>query len=203
MSEVQSLPVAEADYKWPDDELVVRLSDYDALAAECERLRAANDRLHAMVNRVVAEGILIADDRDAALAELAALKGGREAVAFVCEASSTHHGCPEGYGDILSEWLPAGTDIYTAPPAQASAWADGLPPAGELCEARIPHHTSEGRLMLWCEVEVISHALVQGAVYSWVKEPGTDGGFYAPMMLSFRKIAAPTPGASDGKGGGV
>lgn len=155
MIEVQALPVAEVDYKWPDDELVVRLSDYDALAAECERLRSPTPvclcGLRTTLNphpdagkpehflRVGAvyvcipclnkanhgrckEANKLRTERDAALAELAALKGGREAVAFVCEASSTHHGCPEGYGDILSEWLPAGTELYTAPPAQASAW---------------------------------------------------------------------------------
>lgn len=33
-------------------------------------------------------------------------------VAFVCDAATTHHGCPEGCGDILSEWLPVGTELY-------------------------------------------------------------------------------------------
>lgn len=68
-------------------------------------------------------------------------------------------------------------------------WADGLPPAGQLCEARIPHHTQDGMQMIWCEAEVIAHSLIKGVVYSWVKEPGTDGGFFAPMMLSFRRIS--------------
>ncbi len=33
-------------------------------------------------------------------------------VAFVCDATTTHHGCPEGCGDTLSEWLPVGTELY-------------------------------------------------------------------------------------------
>ncbi|WP_262880429.1 hypothetical protein [Pseudomonas paralcaligenes] len=81
--------------------------------------------------------------------------------------------------------------LYTATPPAAQdvseQWANGLPPAGAQCEARIPHHTSNGRQMLWSEVEVIGHAIIQGAVYSWVKEPGPDGAQYAPMMLSFRQ----------------
>jgi hypothetical protein len=64
----------------------------------------------------------------------------------------------------------------------------GLPAVGSLCEARIPHHTRSGRQMLWTEVEVIAHAIIQGVIYSWVKEPGESGGFYAPMMLSFRAL---------------
>ena len=72
MSEVQALPVAEVDYKWPDAELVVRLSDYDALAAECERLRDERDSYQRI-------GIRNMQACDAALAELAALKGGQEA----------------------------------------------------------------------------------------------------------------------------
>lgn len=71
----------------------------------------------------------------------------------------------------------------------------GLPDPGSIAEARIPHHTSDGRQMLWAEVEVIAHKIIQGAIYSWVKEPGNDGGFYAPMMLSFR--AAPSAGSGD------
>jgi hypothetical protein len=66
----------------------------------------------------------------------------------------------------------------------------GLPVPGSIAEARIPHHTSEGRQMLWTEVEVIAHAIIQGVIYSWVKEPGKSGGFYAPMMLSFRALLA-------------
>lgn len=64
----------------------------------------------------------------------------------------------------------------------------GLPEPGSIAEARIPHHTSDGRQMLWTEVEVIAHAIIQGVIYSWVKEPGESGGFYAPMMLSFRAL---------------
>ncbi|WP_300727275.1 hypothetical protein [Pseudomonas sp.] len=33
-------------------------------------------------------------------------------VAFVCDATTTHHSCPEGCGDTLSEWLPVGTELY-------------------------------------------------------------------------------------------
>lgn len=73
----------------------------------------------------------------------------------------------------------------------------GLPDPGSIAEARIPHHTSDGRQMLWTEVEVIAHKIIQGAIYSWVKDPGNDGGFYAPMMLSFR-AAAPSAGSQQG-----
>ena len=75
-------------------------------------------------------------------------------------------------------------------PEPASPWINGLPPVGVVVEARIPHHTRYGRQMLWTEVEVLQHAIIQGAVYSWVKETGHDGGFYAPMMLSFRPLPA-------------
>ena len=41
MSEqVKRLTVAEADFKWPDDELVVHATDYDALEAKCASLAA-------------------------------------------------------------------------------------------------------------------------------------------------------------------
>jgi hypothetical protein len=67
----------------------------------------------------------------------------------------------------------------------------GMPPVGEKCEARIPHHTASGLQMLWCEVEVLAHAIIKGCHQSWVKEPGADGGFYAPMALTFRPIRTP------------
>lgn len=50
---------------------LVLASDYDALAAECERVRAANLDCVDHFNQAMAA-------RDAALAELAALKGGQE-----------------------------------------------------------------------------------------------------------------------------
>lgn len=70
----------------------------------------------------------------------------------------------------------------------------GLPEPGSIAEAIIPHHTRDGRQMLWTEVEVIAHAIIQGVIYSWVKEPGESGGFYAPMMLSFRALLAKSEG---------
>lgn len=91
--------------------------------------------------------------------------------------------------------------LNAAPVQQVSVpdgWKHGLPPEGEICEARIPHHTADGRQMIWCEVEVIAHSIIKGAIYSWVKETGQDGSFYAPMMLSFRKLAAaPAAPAAD------
>lgn len=71
-------------------------------------------------------------ERDAALAELAALKGGREAV-----ATKWGHGVqgvpPYGFtchADRRDQWIAEGKEVYameTAPPAQASAWVpEGL-----------------------------------------------------------------------------
>lgn len=89
-------------------------------------------------------------------------------------------------------------EIYAVTERLAPQWSGtGLPPAGTVCEARIPHHTADGRQMIWCGVEVLAHAIIQGAEYSWVKETGADGGFYAPMMLSFRPIRTPSQIAAD------
>ena len=41
----ESLPIWRAEDEWDDDEVVVRLSDYEALQAECEKMRAAIRRL--------------------------------------------------------------------------------------------------------------------------------------------------------------
>ncbi|MDP2746180.1 hypothetical protein [Pseudomonas sp.] len=79
---------------------------------------------------------------------------------------------------------------FDALAADAAGVLPGYPAPGSECDARIPHHTADGRKMLVTRVEVIVHAIIQGAVYSWVKEPGKDGGFYAPMMLSFLDFAA-------------
>lgn len=99
----------------------------------------------------------------------------------------------ELFSDNPINVLIANYETPAAPVQQVSVpdgWKHGLPPEGEICEARIPHHTADGRQMIWCEVEVIAHSIINGAIYSWVKETGRDGSFYAPMMLSFRKLAA-------------
>lgn len=95
----------------------------------------------------------------------------------------------EQQSELIAQ-LRAEIEELAALKAQEPSVADwpeiGLPPAGSVCEARIPHHTSEGRQMIWAEVEVLAHALVDGVPYSWVKETGSAGSIYAPMMLSFR-----------------
>lgn len=107
--------------------------------------------------------------------------------------------CDDPDGSEAAEWWNTRAQLPSQPGAQVAEESSyGYPAAGSLCEARIPHHTADGRKMLWSEVEVLCHAMIKGCIYSWVKEPGADGGFYAPMMLSFRAIDAFLAG-KDGK----
>lgn len=79
------------------------------LAAECERVRAANLDCVDHFNQAMAA-------RDAALAELAALKGGQASAGF--QRATILKDCNVRYS------------ADTAPPAQASAWVpEGLPAA--------------------------------------------------------------------------
>lgn len=105
--------------------------------------------------------------RDAALAELAALKGGREPVAFTSERKLADMNAI-GVSSIWPKRIASDGDIalYTAPPAQASAWV----PEGLTAITR-----SMGR------------AIVR------FKTTEQLNAFYRSMKSA---IAAPTPGAS-------
>lgn len=143
-------------------------------------------------------------------AELAAMRGAAP-VLEVVHGPLGSDGAPEWVkvvtlGEFDIEHLPNGMQLYAAPlpaPSQVAAevvqvprdeWQIGLPESGTIAEARIAHHTTEGVQVLWTEVEVIAHALINGVPYSWVKETGADGGFYAPMMLTFRALLATSQG---------
>ena len=81
MSEVKKwhMPRGTSVSEGEDGEFVLA-SDYDTLAAECERLRS-------MLNRVVAEGILIADERDTLRQQrgkLSAVSNGKAKVRMPC-----------------------------------------------------------------------------------------------------------------------
>ena len=66
--------------------------------------------------------------RAAALAELAALKGGQEAVATVTISHFRQDPTMENVDFQLDAKLPCGTHkLYLAPPAQASAWVEAQP----------------------------------------------------------------------------
>lgn len=77
-------------------------------------------------------------ERDASLAELAALKGGREAVRYVCHACRADTPPPKPYRAFVScekcgEETAATRAACTAPPALASAWvpvSERLPEPG-------------------------------------------------------------------------
>lgn len=112
------------------DHYLVLGSDYDALAAECERLQreAGNDAI--AYRAAIERQNEIRAERDAALAELAALKGGREAFAIECGLSNgdgTYSVHIKRYP--LPSYIEPHKDhpvklLYTAPPAQGSAWVE-------------------------------------------------------------------------------
>lgn len=91
------------------------------LAAECERLREET----AVLLGDIAE---LEVRRDAALAELAALKGGQ--VRYMCHACHAYTPPPKPYRAFVScekcgEETAATRALCTASPAQASAWPEG------------------------------------------------------------------------------
>lgn len=159
------------------------------LAAECERLREETAVL-------VGEIAEIEVRRDAALAELAALKGGREAVAWaVCREHGKVDALIAAYASEsaakahVNSYATKGcsglhvTPLYTAPPAQASAWPEGW----KLVPVEPTH-----------EMEVAGCEGYMRADGNFIMHNSSMGHAYAAMLA-----AAPTPGASDGKGGGV
>lgn len=142
----------------------VLASDYDALAAECELLRGTL----AAAQRVT---LAVCDERDAALAELAALKGGREAVAWRYRHSEQERW---HVGDAPKSWWEC-QPLYAAPPAQASAW---VPEGWKLVPVEMTR-------------EMIDAA---NSARGWVESDSLSRGCYKAMLA-----AAPTPGSSDGK----
>lgn len=238
---------AQIEQGRPGSEFVLA-SDYDALAAECERLRtklylAMNvpsvAAMHAYLDTECAkQNAQLGTERDAALAELAALKGGQEAnwrdhsvnyakgekcpqtietlqaawgrdqeLIFEQRAeiarlgqklNQARQGMRSGFD--LDAWLEFAADKQslideinalreqlTAPPAQASAWPEGwklvpVEPTPEMIKAAASAITTPDDL-----------------------PPVMDG--WSMSDLAFRTryraalAAAPTTGASDGKGG--
>ena len=107
-------------------------AEYAALEAENARLRQAMQRLvtthcaasmkshatDAELEQYLAAGIAqLEAERDALRAELAEVKG-REAVPVAVVKENPY--CPEGTSDELNVYLPAGTKLYTTPPAATS-----------------------------------------------------------------------------------
>lgn len=165
-------------------ELEARIVELESAA---ESLRISRDYHHEQENEYrrrwagVTTGAhsLIIPERDAVI---------RKAVGMCnrIPGSTTWNAAEFAYDELAARLNAAPVHQVSVP----DGWKHGLPPEGEICEARIPHHAADGRQMIWCEVEVIAHSIINGAIYSWVKETGRDGSFYAPMILSFRKLAA-------------
>ena len=202
----------------------VPASDYDALAAECERLRGEVSDLHTTMMAAAveiqehwdahcdAEGygpanlmhrleqgiasqygynaetvVRMEAQRDAALAELAALKGGQEAVGgdlSACPIAYAVKGSDVMFGTAYEayQYMGEGSEpfaLYTAPPAQASAWPEG-----------------------WKLVPVCATSGMEDAYDEKCTADGIEHELYLPAYEAML-AAAPTPGASDGKGGDV
>lgn len=214
---------------------VVLEDDYDALAAECERLRAEMHDLHTTMMAAAveiqehwaahcdAEGygpanlmrrlehgiasqygydaetlVRIESQRDAALAELAALKGGQVPAGF--QRATILKDCNVRYS------------ADTAPPAQASAWP----------EVQITGHLDELDAPVWEFINAEARKLgpLTGSIDSYgLSRPNgatPNGGIVVlwngqkihAVALAvrdamnrtqcIRMLAAPTPGASDG-----
>lgn len=188
-----------SEASWGD---YVRHADYDALATECERLRGDLEMamkvpsvaaMHSYLDAECAkQNIELAAERDAALAELAALKCGREAIGRI--------GASHGYKERFPIWNtpdgsepPVGTKLYTAPPAQASAW---VPEGLQVVMQQRDHYAARV-----ADLELVLLRIADDY------QPSTDAE--APLALGEMReairglvlAAAPTPGASDGKGG--
>lgn len=188
-------------------------ADYDALAAECERLRLDNlskngsmkafgEQIAALQRAVKNRDKLKARaeaDLDAALAELAALKGGREAV-----ATKWGHGVqgvpPYGFtchADRRDQWIAEGKEVYvmdTAPPAQASAWVAGVEAVAKLIEKKADDYAME-----------YGHDDMGGLSFGSGQHAQAKADYHGSLIELAEEVramlaAAPTPGASDGKG---
>ena len=132
--------------------------------------------------REVSENSRAEAERNAALAELAALKGGQEAVAMIRYARGVPGFENEMPHVVSCNDLPDGLyPVYLAPPAQASAWVEGWRPA--------PLEPTPAMIDV-----AVSHALMVSlsSEYNW-------SSYMRDVWLRML-AAAPTPGASDGKG---
>lgn len=135
--------------------------------------------------------------RDAAMAELAALKGGQEAVATVTISHFRQDPTMENVDFQLDAKLPCGTHkLYLAPPAQASAWV----PVSE----RLPAET----YAYGCHTDDVLCRTRSGKLIIAMLARTTTGPVWYDQQSQERDVthwqplpAAPTPGASDGKGG--
>ena len=180
---------AQIELAKPGTEFVL-VSDYDALAAECERLREERDSYQRI-------GIRNMQACDAALAELAALKGGQEAVAWQVGHPQVAGGwkCYERYPD-WADGHPALTirPLYPAPPAQASAWV----PVSESLPA------DRRDVMLYC-ADTKEHFVgfsKGGGLFQFAQDGNGLSIVCRPSHWRYIEDSdAPTPGASDGKGG--
>lgn len=170
-----------------DGEFVLA-SDYDALAAECERLREET----AVLLGDIAE---LEVRRDAALAELAALKGGQEPVAMIRYARGVPGFENEMPHVVSCNDLPDGLyPVYLAPPAQSSAWV----PVSESLPA------DRRDVMLYC-ADTKEHFVgfsKGGGLFQFAQDGNGLSIVCRPSHWRYIEDSeAPTPGASDGKGG--
>lgn len=192
-SEVKRYEVWRADAELPDETMVVLASDYDALEAECARLREQHQGSESQAEYQRDRAEHFETERDAALAELAALKGGQEAVAWRVTGAGGLTVTPQYPSWAEDDTRLSIEPLYLAPPAQASAWvavSERLPESG---------------------LDVLVVGVKHGAVYhtvaglfhdKWASQETEEATRFEPTH--WQPIpAAPTPGASDGKGGGV
>ncbi|MEN9436587.1 MAG: hypothetical protein RIR09_1242 [Pseudomonadota bacterium] len=88
-------------------------------------------------------------------------------------------------------------DCATERPTTPSWSGEGLPPAGVVCEAAIPHTggPNNERSFIWIEGRVIAYHEIKGRQYAWFAED--DDGFYPPGVFEFRPIRTPEQIAAD------
>lgn len=108
-------------------------------------------------------------ERDTALAELAALKGGREAVAWYTDDHLEDRSATTYSKAMADRWVAKGwriTPLYLAPPAQASAWVAETDAARDVLAERKRQMSAEG----WTPEHDDEHGL---------GEMASAAGFYA------------------------
>ena len=87
-------------------------------------------------------------------------------------------------------------ELFVYRPSTPSWSGEGLPPAGVVCEAAIPHTSGPNneRSFIWIEGSVIAYYEIKGKTYAWFA--GGDG-FYPPSILEFRPVRTPEQIAAD------
>lgn len=135
----------------------------------------------ATVKKVAYGNLELLDETELLKAELAALKGGQEPVAMLRYARGVPGFENEMPHVVSCNDLPDGLyPVYLAPPAQASAWVEA----------------TEAMVMA-----------ARGVCVSFRGHYGEHNDYLddctARQILRAAMLAAPTPGASDGKGGDV